>query len=126
MIGIRTSLRIEVLRELHAGNMQYGFLAHLRAAVRLAHPESFSIVTGARRELAFTSCESRSEGSGHPFREDRRGSYKAICSAFPSALTALRLRGVIPAFLTNVHPSHIDDNAAMKPKIMGYEPSDET
>lgn len=46
MIGVRTSLRIEVLRELYAGNLQYGYLAHLRADIGLAHPEAFAMVTG--------------------------------------------------------------------------------
>ncbi len=46
MIGIRTQLRIEVLRELYAANLQYGFLAHLRADIGLEHPESFAMVTG--------------------------------------------------------------------------------
>jgi HK97 family phage major capsid protein len=41
VIGIRTSLRIEVLRELFAENMQYGFLCHLRADIGVEHPESF-------------------------------------------------------------------------------------
>lgn len=46
LFGIRTSLRIEVLRELFAGNLQYGFLAWLRADIGLQHPESFSQITG--------------------------------------------------------------------------------
>lgn len=46
MIGVRTQLRIEVLRELFAENGQYAFLAHLRADVQLAHPESFAVVEG--------------------------------------------------------------------------------
>jgi len=45
-IGIRTSLVIEVLRELYAANYQFGFLAHLRMDVGVAHPESFAQVTG--------------------------------------------------------------------------------
>jgi HK97 family phage major capsid protein len=46
MIGIRSALRVEVLRELYAGNHQYGFVAHLRADVAVEHPESFSQITG--------------------------------------------------------------------------------
>lgn len=45
-IGMRTSLTIEVLRELYAANYQFGFLAHLRMDVGVAHPESFAQVTG--------------------------------------------------------------------------------
>jgi HK97 family phage major capsid protein len=41
IIGIRTSLRIEVLRELYAENLQYGFIAHLRADIAVEHPEAF-------------------------------------------------------------------------------------
>jgi len=41
IIGIRTSLRIEILRELYAENLQYAFLAHLRMDVAVEHPESF-------------------------------------------------------------------------------------
>ncbi len=44
--GIRTELRIEVLRELYAGNLQLGYIAHLRADIGVAHPESFAMVTG--------------------------------------------------------------------------------
>lgn len=46
MLGIRTELRIEVLRELFAANHQYAFVAHLRFDVQLAHPESFAVLRG--------------------------------------------------------------------------------
>lgn len=46
MIGIRSSLRVEILRELYAGNHQYGFVAHLRADVAVEHPESFAVLSG--------------------------------------------------------------------------------
>jgi len=46
IIGIRTSLRIEVIRELYVENMQYGFLAHLRADIGVEHPESFCKIFG--------------------------------------------------------------------------------
>jgi HK97 family phage major capsid protein/HK97 family phage prohead protease len=46
LIGMRAELRIEVLRELFAGNLQFGFLAHMRLDIALAHPESFAMVTG--------------------------------------------------------------------------------
>ena len=46
IFGIRTDLRIEVLRELFAVNHQYGFVAHMRADIGLQHPESFVKMTG--------------------------------------------------------------------------------
>jgi HK97 family phage major capsid protein len=46
MLGVRTQLRIEVLRERYAENLQYAFLAHLRADIQLAHPESFCKLVG--------------------------------------------------------------------------------
>ena len=45
IFGIRTQLRIEVLRELFAGNLQYGFFAHLRADIGVEHPQSFCKIT---------------------------------------------------------------------------------
>lgn len=47
MFGIRTQLRIQVLRERFlADNGQIGFLADLRADVQLRHPQSFCEVLG--------------------------------------------------------------------------------
>jgi HK97 family phage major capsid protein len=46
IFGIRTELRIEVLRELFAVNHQYGFVAHMRADIGLQHPQSFCKLTG--------------------------------------------------------------------------------
>jgi HK97 family phage major capsid protein len=46
MIGMRTSLRIELLRERYADAFQFGFLAFLRADVQVEHPESFARVIG--------------------------------------------------------------------------------
>ncbi|HEY2363488.1 MAG TPA: phage major capsid protein [Candidatus Angelobacter sp.] len=47
MFGIRTRLRIRVLQERYLGdNLQYGFLADLRADVALRHPQSFCEVIG--------------------------------------------------------------------------------
>jgi len=60
MIGIRTSLRIEVLQELHAGNMQYE-LWRTQTAVRLAHPESLSIVTGVAPAVSWRSRHVRTD-----------------------------------------------------------------
>lgn len=45
-IGVRSELRVEVLRERFGEFHQYGFIAHLRADVQLAHPESFAQVIG--------------------------------------------------------------------------------
>lgn len=46
LIGMRQELRIEVLRERYAENHQYAFVAHLRADIALAHPESFCKLIG--------------------------------------------------------------------------------
>lgn len=46
LIGVRQELRIEVVRDLFAGNLQYGFIAHLRMDVAVAHPESFCKLVG--------------------------------------------------------------------------------
>jgi HK97 family phage major capsid protein len=49
MVGIRTDLRIEFLRERFlADNLQYAFLAYLRADVQLARPTAFVVDTGVR------------------------------------------------------------------------------
>lgn len=41
MIGVRSGLRIELLKEAFASSHQYAFIAHLRADVQLAHPAAF-------------------------------------------------------------------------------------
>lgn len=46
MIGIRQEIRIEVLRERYADNLQYGFVAHLRADVAAEHENAFVQITG--------------------------------------------------------------------------------
>lgn len=48
MIGVRSELSIQLLRELYAENGQFGFVAHLRADVQLAHPESFVKLIGIK------------------------------------------------------------------------------
>lgn len=45
LLGIRSSLRIEVLRERYADTLQYGFIAHLRATVAAEQTSSFAHVT---------------------------------------------------------------------------------
>lgn len=46
MIGVRQDIRIELIRELFAGNLQYALIAHLRADVAVAHPGAFYTMTG--------------------------------------------------------------------------------
>ena len=46
LIGVRSSLRIEVLRERYADTLQFGFLAHMRADVQVARPASFAQLVG--------------------------------------------------------------------------------
>ncbi|MEW8522165.1 MAG: phage major capsid protein [Candidatus Thiodiazotropha endolucinida] len=46
MIGLRTGIRIEVLKEAFADHLQYAFLAHLRADIAIAHRESFAELSG--------------------------------------------------------------------------------
>ena len=46
MLGVRSELRIEVLREKYADTLQYGFIAHLRFDVQLAHAQSFAKLIG--------------------------------------------------------------------------------
>lgn len=46
LLGIRQEMRIEILREAFASNLQYGFLCHLRMDVAVAHPESFCKLIG--------------------------------------------------------------------------------
>lgn len=48
MLGFRASVRIEVLRETYASNMQYAFLAWLRFDVQFAHPAAFGKLIGIR------------------------------------------------------------------------------
>lgn len=46
LIGIRSDIRIEVLREVFMGNLQYAFIAHMRADVAVQHPGAFYTLTG--------------------------------------------------------------------------------
>ena len=45
-VGIRSTLQIELLREVFAANFQYGILCSLRADIQVAHPGSFCIISG--------------------------------------------------------------------------------
>lgn len=46
MVGVRSELRIDILRERFAEFHQYAFIAHLRGDIQTAHDESFCEVVG--------------------------------------------------------------------------------
>jgi len=46
MLGIRTEVRIDLVRETFAANGQYGFIAWMRADVQLMHAASFVQIVG--------------------------------------------------------------------------------
>jgi HK97 family phage major capsid protein len=46
MIGIRTQIRVDVVRETFAANGQIGFVAWMRAECQAMHPQSFAQITG--------------------------------------------------------------------------------
>ena len=48
LVGIRTGLRIDVLKERYGEFMQYGFLAHMRGDMQLAQKKSFAHIRGIR------------------------------------------------------------------------------
>lgn len=48
LLGIRQELRIQVLNETYMGNLQVGFLAHLRADVAFERADAFCRITGVR------------------------------------------------------------------------------
>lgn len=48
MIGVRHDIRVEVLRERYAENLQYGFLCHLRADIAAEHEQAFTVLKGVR------------------------------------------------------------------------------
>jgi HK97 family phage major capsid protein len=48
LVGIRTDLQIRFLQERFMDNMQYAFLAYLRADIALAQPTAFVVDTGVR------------------------------------------------------------------------------
>jgi HK97 family phage major capsid protein len=50
LLGVRNSLRIEVLKERYADYHQYAFIAHLRATVAVEHVLAFGHVTGITPE----------------------------------------------------------------------------
>ncbi|MDD5580867.1 MAG: phage major capsid protein [Methylobacter sp.] len=50
ILGLRSQLRIEILNQTFAGNLQVGFLAHLRADWQVSRPNSFWNLTGILAE----------------------------------------------------------------------------
>lgn len=46
MIGMRSDIRIEVLKERYADNLQYGLIAHMRMDVAAEHEAAFHTITG--------------------------------------------------------------------------------
>jgi HK97 family phage major capsid protein len=50
LLGLRTDLRwqVKVLSERYASELEYGLLMWVRADVQLAHPQAFTILTGAK------------------------------------------------------------------------------
>jgi HK97 family phage major capsid protein len=46
MIGLRSDVRVEVLKERYADNLQYGFLIHARYDVVASHANAFCRITG--------------------------------------------------------------------------------
>jgi HK97 family phage major capsid protein len=46
ILGMRTELRIEVLKELFAQTHEYAYVAHLRMDTGVFHPESFCRLLG--------------------------------------------------------------------------------
>lgn len=48
MIGMRSNVRIEVLRERYSEYLQYGFLVYMRADVQLAHAAAFAKLIGIK------------------------------------------------------------------------------
>lgn len=46
LLGVRSELRIELLRETFAANHQYAFIAHLRMDVAVAQPAAFCAIQG--------------------------------------------------------------------------------
>ena len=67
LIGMRARLRVEVLRERYADNLQFGFLAYLRADVAVAHAGAFG------RLIAIPALLGSARGRGGAAREGKRG-----------------------------------------------------
>ena len=52
LMGIRSNLRVEILRERYADQMQYAFVAHLRGDVAVAQPKAICQITGIQPPAA--------------------------------------------------------------------------
>jgi HK97 family phage major capsid protein len=48
LVGVRSQLRIEVLNQTFAQNLQVAYLAHMRADVAITIPSAFAAITGVR------------------------------------------------------------------------------
>lgn len=48
MIGIRSQIRVEVLKERYADQLQYGLIAHMRADIAAEHESAFHTITGVQ------------------------------------------------------------------------------
>lgn len=46
LIGVRSELRVDLMKEIFSGAYQYGLLASMRVDIQLAHPESFAFTEG--------------------------------------------------------------------------------
>lgn len=46
IVGLRSGLRIELLKERYGENLQYGFLSWMRGDMQLAHKASFARIKG--------------------------------------------------------------------------------
>ena len=46
ILGVRSSLRIEILNQPLARNLQYAFLAHLRMDIAIEQPKAFTVIKG--------------------------------------------------------------------------------
>jgi len=51
LLGLRQQLEIQVITETYAGNLQVGFLAHLRADWQVARTNSFWLTQGVLSEV---------------------------------------------------------------------------
>lgn len=48
MIGIRSEIRVEILKERYADQLQYGLIAHMRADIAAQHEAAFHTITGVQ------------------------------------------------------------------------------
>lgn len=48
LIGVRSAIRVEVLKERYADTLEYGLIAHMRFDVALQHAKAFHTITGVQ------------------------------------------------------------------------------